>query len=136
MARYIAIIDYDADENMFGAFLPDAAGCTAMGATEEEVIANATDALAEWVTDRVADGDDVPAPRSYSQLLKSGEYDLGKGGLIASIPLYFESGKSVRANLSLDAGLLRSIDSEAAHLGITRSAFLAAAARDKIRKAG
>lgn len=134
MARYIAIIEYDDDEQMFGAFFPDADGCTAMGSTEEEVVANATDALAEWVTDAVADGRDVPTPRSYVQLRKSGEYDLGKGAMIATIPLYYESGRSVRANLSLDAGLLQSIDSEAANLGITRSAFLAAAARDKIRK--
>ncbi|MCS6758789.1 MAG: type II toxin-antitoxin system HicB family antitoxin [Candidatus Devosia euplotis] len=88
----------------------------------------------EWVTDVVADGRDIPIPRSYVELLKSGAYELSKGGIIATIPLYFESGKSVRANLSFDAGLLQSIDSETAHLGITRSAFLAAAAHDKIKK--
>ncbi|WEK05954.1 MAG: type II toxin-antitoxin system HicB family antitoxin [Candidatus Devosia phytovorans] len=134
MSRYIAVIDYDETEELYGAYFPDALGCTAMGVTEEEVVANATDALSEWVTDMVGDGQDVPEPRSYAQLLKSNEYGLGTGGMIATIPLYFESGRSVRANLSLDAGLLQSIDSEAAHLGITRSAFLAAAARDKLKR--
>lgn len=134
MARYIAVIEYDEDERLYGAFFPDADGCTAMGASEEEVIANASDALAEWVTDAVADGRSIPPPRSYAELLKSGEYALGKGGMIATIPLYFETGRTVRANLSLDAGLLQSIDSEAAQLGMTRSAFLAAAARDKFKK--
>mgnify|MGYP003125618340 CR=1 FL=1 len=133
MTRYIAIIDYDADEQMFGTFFPDADGCTAMGATEEDVIAKATEALAEWVTDMVADGKNVPKPRSYVQLLESGAYDLSKACMVATIPLYFESGKSVRAHVSLDAGLLQSIDSQAAHLGMSRSAFLATAARDKIK---
>ncbi|RUV56524.1 ribbon-helix-helix protein, CopG family, partial [Mesorhizobium sp. M1A.F.Ca.IN.022.02.1.1] len=39
---------------------------------------------------------------------------------------------SVRANLSLDAGLLAAIDTEASRRGLTRSAFIASAAREKI----
>jgi metal-responsive CopG/Arc/MetJ family transcriptional regulator len=38
----------------------------------------------------------------------------------------------VKANLSLDAGLLAAIDDAAASRGLTRSAFLASAAREKI----
>lgn len=134
MTRYIAIIEYDEEEQLFGAFFPDAPGCVAMGTTEQEVVTNATDALAEWVTDALADGRDIPTPRSYVELLKSGEFSLGQNGMVATIPLYYETGRSVRANLSLDAGLLQAIDSHAAQLGITRSAFIAAAARDKIKK--
>jgi metal-responsive CopG/Arc/MetJ family transcriptional regulator len=38
----------------------------------------------------------------------------------------------VRANLSLDAGLLDAIDEAARKRGLTRSGFLATAAREKI----
>ena len=38
-----------------------------------------------------------------------------------------------RANISLDAGLLAEIDDAARQRGVTRSAFLAAAARDRIK---
>lgn len=132
MARYIAVIDFD--EGRYGAYFPDAPGCTAMGATEEEVVASAVDALSEWAADESADGRPLPAPRSYSQLLKSGEYpELGKGGLIATVPLIVETGRATRANISLDAGILAVIDDEAQRRGITRSAFLASAAREKIR---
>ncbi len=133
MTRYIAIIDHA--EGMFGAYFPDAPGCTAMGATEDEVIRDAADALAEWASDELADGRQLAAPRSYLELLKSGEYDLGngKGGMIATIPLILETGKVARANISIDAGLLTSIDEEASRQGITRSAFLAAAARDRLK---
>src|SRR5450756_729220 len=43
-----------------------------------------------------------------------------------------DSGRAVRANLSLDAGLLDAIDEAAKAHGLTRSAFLASAAREKI----
>lgn len=133
MTRYIAIIDYDEKDGLYGAYFPDAPGCTAMGKTEEEVVANATDALAEWVADARSDGQDIPRPRSYVELLKSREYGLGKGGMIATIPLIADTGKVIRANISIDAGLLSVIDEEANRQGVTRSAYLAAAARERIK---
>lgn len=131
MARYLAIIDED--DGRLGAYFPDAPGCTAMGETEEEVIDNATEALAEWAAEVLAAGGELPRPRSYVELLKSGEYELGTGGVIAHVPLLLETGKLARANISLDAGLLADIDQAAARRGVTRSAFLASAAREKIK---
>lgn len=134
MSRYIAIIEYDESENLFGAFFPDAPGAVAQASNEDEVVALATDVLSEWATDMALAGLEIPEPRSYATLLKSGEYpQLGKGGMIATIPMVFETGRPARANLSLDAGLLKAIDDEANHLGITRSAFLASAAKAKIK---
>ena len=43
-----------------------------------------------------------------------------------------EEGRTVRANLTFDAGLLGAIDAAASERGLTRSAFLASAAREKI----
>ncbi len=48
------------------------------------------------------------------------------------VPVVIESGRPLRAALSLDSGLLAAIDEEAEAIGLTRSAFLASAARDKI----
>ena len=48
------------------------------------------------------------------------------------MPLLLDSGRAVRANLSLDAGLLDAIDKAAKAHGLTRSAFLASVAREKI----
>jgi hypothetical protein len=52
------------------------------------------------------------------------------------VPLVLETGRPVKANLSLDAGLLAAIDEAAAARGLTRSAFLSSAAREKIRAEG
>ena len=48
------------------------------------------------------------------------------------IPLLLDRGRLVRANVSLDAGLLDQIDAEAKRRGVTRSAILISAAVDKI----
>jgi hypothetical protein len=57
---------------------------------------------------------------------------LNEGAVFALIPLVLDRGRPARANLSLDAGLLEAIDDAAAERGVTRSAFLASAARAKI----
>ena len=56
MSRYIAIIEYDESEEMFGAFFPDAPGAVAMAGNEDEVVALATDVLSEWATDMASAG--------------------------------------------------------------------------------
>jgi predicted RNase H-like HicB family nuclease len=135
MARYIAIIEHEENGNLFVSF-PDAPGCTAWGKSEEEAVKAATEALAEWASDAISEGLALPAPRTYVQLLKSREYpQLGKGGMVATIPLLKLSGKLAKANISLDAGLLETIDEEATRRGMTRSAFLASAAMEKLREA-
>jgi hypothetical protein len=48
------------------------------------------------------------------------------------IPLILDRARPVKANISLDAGLLEAIDDEAKRRGLTRSAFLVSAAIDKI----
>jgi hypothetical protein len=48
------------------------------------------------------------------------------------IPVMIDDGRTVRANLTFDAGLLRAIDEAANLRGLTRSAFLASAGREKI----
>jgi len=133
MSRYLAIIEEDAEQGVFFVSFPDAPGCIASGATQDAALDDAVDALSEWVADEIADGRTAPIPRSYSDLLKSGEYGLEKGGMVAWVPLLRETGKLARANISIDAGLLADIDEAAGRHGVTRSAFLAAAAREKIK---
>lgn len=133
MSRFIALVD--GEDGAYGAFFPDAPGCVAMAKTQDEVINDAADALAEWVADELADGREAPLARPVEKLLMDDEVRvaLSKGAVLASIPLILETGKLARANISLDAGLLANIDEAARNRGVTRSAFLAAAAREKIK---
>jgi hypothetical protein len=61
---------------------------------------------------------------------------LAEGAALAIVPLLIDLGRPTKANLSLDAGLLAAIDEAAAARGLTRSAFLAGAARKKIESGG
>jgi metal-responsive CopG/Arc/MetJ family transcriptional regulator len=51
------------------------------------------------------------------------------------IPLILDPGRTVRASLAFDAGPLDAIDDAAQRGGVTRSAFLADAARQKLLRA-
>ena len=131
MARYFAILD--GKPGAFGVSFPDLPGCVAMGKNENEAYA-ALDALAEWVRDARMEGD-APKPRPIEELRRDSDVieTLAEGGAFIAVPLVIESGRPVKANISLDAGLLDAIDSAAKAAGLTRSSFLASAARDKIR---
>jgi hypothetical protein len=78
----------------------------------------------------------MPIPRLLSKIIGDGELDVTTGETAVLIPLLLDSGRAVRANLSLDAGLLEAIDEAARARGLTRSAFIASAAREKIMAEG
>ena len=76
----------------------------------------------------------MPPPRTAEKLRSDPEVAaaLVDGGVLAYVPLVLDAARPVKANLSLDAGLLNAIDEAAKRRGLTRSAFLASAAREKI----
>jgi predicted RNase H-like HicB family nuclease len=135
MQRFFALLD--GKPGAYGVAFPDCSGCTAMGADENEAYANAVEALGEWIHDARADGA-APAPRSVAALRRDPEVKaaLADGAVFLAVPLILETGRPVKANISLDRGLLEAIDEAAKRAGLTRSAFLASAARAKIEAAG
>ena len=136
MARFAALID--GEPGAFGVVFPDCPGCTAMGATLDEALAAAGEALADWAADVAGARGALPQPRSVAALRVDPEVRaaLAEGAALAVVPLILEAGRPVKANLSLDAGLLAAIDEAAAARGLTRSAFLASAARAKLLEQG
>jgi hypothetical protein len=77
-------------------------------------------------------------PRSIEALRTDAEVRtaIAEGAIFLSAPLVIEDGRPVKANISLDRGLLDAIDVAARRSGLTRSGFLASAAREKIATAG
>lgn len=132
MSHYLALIEET--ETLYGLVFPDCPGCTAMGETFDEVFQNGVEALREWMTDRITDGFAPPRPRDATALRCDSTLteDFASGAVIATVPLLLDGRSAVRAEVSLDAGLLVQIDEAAKLRGLTRSDFLAAAARDKI----
>ena len=134
MPHYVGILDGTGDT--WGVRVPDLPGCHGGGDTAEAAIADAISAAREWGEHRNAKGAAMPASRPFSQIIRDGELDVRAGETAVMIPLLLDSGRPVRANLSLDAALLEAIDEAARARGLTRSAFIASAARAKIMAEG
>jgi predicted RNase H-like HicB family nuclease len=66
-AGYIALVHKD-DGTSYGVSFPDVPGCVFAGDTFEEAVANAAEALVAHFARMKADGDDIPAPRSFEVL--------------------------------------------------------------------
>jgi predicted RNase H-like HicB family nuclease len=132
MASYGALID--GKRGAYGVVIPDLPGCTAMGKTVDEALRNAAGAARAWAEVARADGVPLAKPRPIEKLRDDPDVALAiaEGAALAVVPLVFDAGRTARANLSLDAGLLEALDEAAAAKGLTRSAFIASAVRHKI----
>ena len=130
MAHYVGILDGSGD--VWGVRVPDLPGCHGGGKTIDAAIIDAISAAREWAEHRSAKGLEMPVSRQVGDLIAANEVDVAAGEATVMIPLLLDSGRSVRANLSLDAALLDAIDQAAKLRGLTRSAFIASAAREKI----
>jgi predicted RNase H-like HicB family nuclease len=132
MPRYVALVDGSA--GAYGVTVPDLPGCTSGGSTTDEALHNAVEAVRMWAEDAIADGAKLPQPRAAETLRADPEVakSIAEGAVLAIVPLLLDAGRPAKANLSIDAGLLAAIDEAAKARGLTRSAFLASAAREKI----
>jgi predicted RNase H-like HicB family nuclease len=131
--RYIGLLD-QSQTGDFGISFPDCPGCVAMGKDENEAFTNAVEALAEWLGDLSPAA--RPAPRGVVELRRDADVneDIREGAIFIVVPFISEPARPTRANISIDTGLLETIDETARMLGLTRSSFLAQAAREKIRR--
>jgi predicted RNase H-like HicB family nuclease len=126
MKTFVAVVHKDAD-SAFGIHFPDVPGCFSAADSLDDTMANAAEALALYFEDQA-----VPEPRSLEEIREEVAADIADGAILLAVPLVQSRGKMVRANISIDRGTLDAIDAAAHARGLTRSAFLADAARNEI----
>lgn len=108
----------------YSVYFPDLPGCTSAGDTVQEAARNAEEALAGHLLVSAEHGEDIPSPTDIDALPHDAEVDeIARVLVRAEMP-----GKSVRVQITLDEGLLASID----RIAPNRSRFLADAARAAI----
>jgi predicted RNase H-like HicB family nuclease len=73
MAGYIALVHKD-EGTSYGVGFPDVPGCISAGDTFEEAVANAAEALAGHFALMKADGETLPAARSFEQLRRDPDF--------------------------------------------------------------
>ena len=131
--QYVAVIEKEPD-SAFGVWFPDVEGCFSAGDTLEEAVANAAAALRQHTEALESAGRHVAAARHVDDVLRDKDVRAAvkKGAVLFSVPLLADAGRTVRINISLDKGLVDQIDVAASKRGLTRSAFIAQATREKI----
>jgi predicted RNase H-like HicB family nuclease len=131
--HYVAVIEKEPD-SAFGVWFPDVEGCFSAGETVEEAVANAGAALRQHVEALESAGLKVPTARPIDDVLRDEDVtaSIEAGAVLFAVPLLADAGRTVRINISLDKALVDQIDEAASARGLTRSGFLAQAAREKI----
>src|SRR5690348_16127695 len=132
-SHYVAVIEKE-EGSAFGVWFPDVEGCFSAGDTLDEAVTNAAVALRQHVEAIESAGKTAPQARSVDAVLRERDVKAAaKGGaLLFAVPLLADAGRTVRINVSLDKALVDQIDEAAEARGLTRSAFIAQAAREKI----
>ncbi len=126
MTRYVVLIDGEA--GAYGVTVPDLPGCTAMGPTVDAALMNVVEAMRDWAEVAEQAGGAVPPPRAAEAVRADPDVAeaLAAGAMLASAAMIRQSGRPVKANLSLDSGLLATLDAEAKRAGLTRSGMVEA----------
>jgi predicted RNase H-like HicB family nuclease len=130
MTYYIGLVHKEKD-SAFGVQFPDVPGCFSASDDMDHVVSNATEALSLWAEDMTP-----PTPRCLEEIISETDIatDLAGGAFLISVPLTENDTRVVSANISMERGMLKAIDSAAKRRKLTRSAFLAQAARNEINR--
>jgi predicted RNase H-like HicB family nuclease len=130
MTWYIALVHKD-PESAYGISFPDLPSVFSAADDEEDIVPNAIEALSLWAED-----EELPQPSSHADILARDDVreELKGGAFLVRIPLVRDDTRTVRANITMEAGTLAAIDAAAKRRGLTRSAFLASAALKEIEK--
>ena len=128
--NYFFAVAHKDEGSAFGVEFPDLPGCFSAADDMADLVPNACEALDLWFEDAAAD----IAPKTIEEVRIAAAAQLASGGFIVAVPYIRRTGRQVRANISLDRGMLDAIDRAAAERSLTRSAFLADAARNEIEQ--
>ena len=133
MDGYIAFLHPPEDASAWGVTFPDVPGCVSAGSTLEEAAIAAREALSGHIAALIADGDAIPAPRSWREIADDEAASTDAAGAFVQFVVPRRvSAERVRVNIMIDKGLLRRTDEAAEARGWTRSAFIEAALGDKV----
>ncbi len=130
---YLGIVEKDAD-SAWGMWFPDMPGCFPAADAFDDLPRVAAEVLRQHVEALESNGRTTPAPRPLAEAMNDRDVRKAlKGGATTMlVPLLADPGRTVRVNVTVERGLLEQIDEAAEARGLTRSGFLAQAAREKI----
>ncbi|MEO5346397.1 MAG: type II toxin-antitoxin system HicB family antitoxin [Magnetococcus sp. YQC-9] len=126
----IAIESGDTD-HAFGVVVPDLPGCFSAGDTLEEALINAREAITGHLVCLLEEGMGIPEKQPIEVHTENPEYH-GWMWAVVEVDDVREQHQSTRINITIPKGLLNTIDHVASSLHMTRSGWLAEAAKRSI----
>ncbi len=115
----------------FGVVVPDLPGCFSAGGTLEEALLNAKEAIIFHMEGMIEEGLDWHGKKSLDEHRSNPDFS-GWVWALVEVDDIRETHLSTRVNITLPKGLLSNIDQLATTHRMTRSGFLADAARKMI----
>ena len=128
--RYPVVIHKD-PESDYGVSVPDLPGCFSAGATLDEALQEAVEAIETHLEGMLLDGESIPSPKSIDEHQNNPDYAEGIWALV-TVDITKLSGKTRRINITLPERVLNVMDKYAADHGGTRSGLIAEAAIEYI----
>ncbi|MGE6740976.1 type II toxin-antitoxin system HicB family antitoxin [Allorhizobium pseudoryzae] len=125
MRNFIGLIHKDPDSD-YGVSFPDFPGVITAGTDLDDARRMAEEALAFHVEGMIEDGEAIPEPSSLEEVMSVQD---NRDAVAVLVPLKNQAKKAVRLNITLPEDVLEKIDAYAEAHGLTRSGFLAQAAR-------
>lgn len=126
--RFPVVIHKEAESD-YGVTVPDLPGCFSAGATFDEALDNAREAIEGHLEGLLADEDPVPEQTPIEEHQNDPAFSGGTWALV-EVDLSRLSGEVRRVNISLPERILSIIDRAAQEEGESRSGFLVHAALD------
>lgn len=124
MKTFYAIVHKD-EGSAYGVHFPELVGCFSAADTVNGILPAAQEALTLWFEDQ----EQFVEPLPIGDIAEAAKEDLADGAFILGVPFIPPAGKSVRVNITMNQSILDAIDKAAGDLGVSRSAFLAAASQ-------
>ena len=131
MSEYIALIHKEPGSD-FGVSFPDFPGCISAGKTLDEARAAAAEALALHIEGMIEDGETIPAASTLETVMAERAH---RDAVAFLVKAPAQHARAVRVNITLPEDVLAEVDKEAGRQGLSRSAFLARAARRAMNEA-
>jgi predicted RNase H-like HicB family nuclease len=130
MRYYIALVHKD-EGSSFGVSFPDVPGVFSAADDMADLIPHAAEAL-----NLLAEDVPLPVSRSLEEVRLDPDVgaELARGAFLVAVPFIENDAKIVRINVSMESGMVKAIDAAASARNLTRSAFLAQAARHEIER--
>jgi predicted RNase H-like HicB family nuclease len=128
--NYIGLVHKDAGSD-YGVSFPDFPGVVTAGKDLDAARAMAEEALAFHIDGLIADGEVVPEASSLEEVMADPD---NRDGVAILVAVKTDAARSVRVNVTLPEDVLAQIDRFAKERGLSRSGFLAQAARKLIER--